>query len=78
VQIAALEQAITAHRSRELPAADKRQRSRNPAAAVCACGRRIRVAPTVLALGPVLCGVCGERFREREACGSDRAPGGAP
>ena len=29
----------------------------------CACPRRITVAPTILALGPITCGVCGEDFR---------------
>jgi hypothetical protein len=31
-------------------------------AALCGCGRRMRMAPSVLAQGPVLCGVCGEQF----------------
>lgn len=30
--------------------------------ATCACPRTIRVAPSVLALGPITCGVCGEEF----------------
>lgn len=29
---------------------------------VCDCGRRIRVAPTVLAAGPITCGICGTDF----------------
>lgn len=28
----------------------------------CACGREIRVAPSVLAVGPITCGVCGAGF----------------
>jgi hypothetical protein len=31
-------------------------------AALCACGRRMRMAPSVLAQGPVLCGLCGDEF----------------
>ena len=35
---------------------------RRSGAAVCGCGRRMRMAPTVLAAGPVLCGLCGSEF----------------
>jgi hypothetical protein len=30
--------------------------------AICGCGRRLRMAPSVLAAGPVLCGLCGDEF----------------
>ena len=30
--------------------------------ATCGCGRRLRMAPSVLAQGPVLCGLCGHAF----------------
>jgi hypothetical protein len=33
-----------------------------PLPATCGCGRRMRMAPSVLAQGPVLCGVCGREF----------------
>ncbi len=33
-----------------------------PRPATCGCGRRMRMAPSVLAQGPVLCGVCGREF----------------
>jgi len=36
--------------------------SRNGAAARCGCGRRIRVTASILALGPITCGVCGQPF----------------
>jgi hypothetical protein len=36
--------------------------SRNGAAARCGCGRRIRVTGSVLALGPIACGLCGTPF----------------
>ena len=32
----------------------------------CGCGRRIHIAPGVLASGAVLCGVCGELFTPGE------------
>jgi hypothetical protein len=39
-----------------------RSRSRTSALAQCGCGRKLRMAPTVLAAGPVLCGLCGAEF----------------
>lgn len=33
-----------------------------PRPATCGCGRRMRMAPSVLAQGPVVCGVCGQDF----------------
>ena len=33
-----------------------------PPPCVCGCGRRIRVAPSVLEVGPITCRVCGEDF----------------
>jgi hypothetical protein len=61
--LAQLEHALIAHRFSE-PASPPRMPRRNGAAAMCACGRRIRIAPAVLALGPVLCGVCAQPFSE--------------
>jgi hypothetical protein len=61
--IAELESALIAHRRGEcqrLQGPDPG--GRNATACVCACGRRIRIAPSVLALGPVVCGVCHEPF----------------
>lgn len=37
-------------------------RSRTAALAQCGCGRKLRMAPTVLASGPVLCGLCDAEF----------------
>jgi hypothetical protein len=37
-------------------------RSRGSVASSCGCGRRMRMAPSVLAAGPVLCGVCDAEF----------------
>jgi hypothetical protein len=39
-----------------------RPTSNNPLACLCACPRRIRVAPSVLALGPIRCLVCARDF----------------
>lgn len=33
---------------------------------LCACGRRIRVAPSVLAAGPITCGICHTPFQPEE------------
>lgn len=33
-----------------------------PKPATCGCGRKLRMAPSVLAQGPVLCGLCGQEF----------------
>jgi hypothetical protein len=47
-----------------------RTNSNNGVAARCDCGRRIRVAETVLELGPITCGVCGGDFEAAEATDS--------
>ena len=39
-----------------------RRSNNNGVACTCECGRRIRVAPSVLELGPIACGVCGSLF----------------
>ena len=57
--IAAPEVALTAHRAGE---PSRPQRRPGSLACVCGCGRRIRIAPAVLARGPVICGVCSEPF----------------
>jgi hypothetical protein len=36
--------------------------SGRPVTATCGCGRRLRMAPSVLAVAPVLCGRCDSRF----------------
>jgi hypothetical protein len=57
------------------------QRGRDPAGpAMCGCGRRMRMAPSVLAQGPVVCGLCGENFATRTKTTVKGAPhpAGAP
>ena len=46
----------------ESSAGAERTRSRTSALAQCPCGRKLRMAPTVLAAGPVLCGLCEAEF----------------
>jgi hypothetical protein len=41
-------------------------RSRNALACSCACGRRIRVAGSVLELAPILCGGCAQPFEPED------------
>jgi hypothetical protein len=41
-------------------------RSRNALACSCACGRRIRVARSVLELTPILCGACAHPFQPED------------
>jgi hypothetical protein len=37
-------------------------KTKSALAAECRCGRKLRMAPSVLARGPVVCGVCGSEF----------------
>ena len=48
------------------PAGTSGAGSRNGTAARCGCGRRIRVTASVLALGPITCGICGQPFTTPE------------
>lgn len=57
-----LERAITIYRRHEAPTGEKEPHKSGPVACVCGCGRRIRVAPAVLAVGPIVCGVCEQPF----------------
>jgi hypothetical protein len=57
-----LERAITIYRRHEGPSGAQAPRKAGPVACMCGCGRRIRVAATVLAVGPILCGVCEQPF----------------
>jgi hypothetical protein len=67
-EIAALEDAIPAvrrHEPRERAAGGRG--TRTVPLARCGCPRRIRVAPSVLAAGAIVCGVCGEAFSFADA-----------
>jgi hypothetical protein len=41
-------------------------RSRNALACICACGRRIRVARSVLELAPIFCAACAQPFQPED------------
>lgn len=43
-------------------AAPGESKTKSALAASCGCGRKLRMAPSVLARGPVICGVCGSEF----------------
>jgi hypothetical protein len=62
--IADLGTALRMYRSAEIT--DTGTRKPSPPPCVCSCGRRIRVAPSVLAAGPIACGVCGTDFEPEE------------
>jgi hypothetical protein len=51
------------------PGRDSRIRGHNGVVALCSCPepRRIRITESVLELGPVVCGVCGELFEVQAA-----------
>jgi hypothetical protein len=77
--IAELRRALRLHRSVEITDGGRTKKP-SPPPCVCECSRRIRVSPTVLAAGPITCGVCGSDFlpeeREDEAsAGRDGEPG---
>lgn len=58
--IGELGRVLRLHRSVEIGGG--RAKKPSPPPCVCECGRRIRVSPTVLAAGPITCGVCGTDF----------------
>jgi hypothetical protein len=59
--VATLERAMVAYRDREQPRSQQARRQ-GLVAAMCGCGRRIRIASSVLDRGAILCGVCEEPF----------------
>ncbi|MGH3191604.1 MAG: hypothetical protein ACRDOU_26780 [Streptosporangiaceae bacterium] len=63
-----LDDALVAYRRAELVTGrGGRTNSNNGVAARCECGRRIRVAESVLEAGPITCGLCGGDFEAAEA-----------
>ena len=62
-----LDDALVAYRHAELGnGRGGRASNNNGVAARCACDRRIRVAESVLAAGPITCGICGAGFESAE------------
>ena len=62
--VSALGLALRLYRSIEITAPGAKKPTTPPC--MCGCGRKIRVSPTVLAAGPILCGVCGEEFQAED------------
>lgn len=60
--ITALDRAIRGYRRSAESSGSAGGGGRNLAACVCECGRRLRMARSVLAAGPVICGVCSTQF----------------
>ncbi len=58
-----LDKAIGGHRVTRMRRG-RRASSNIGTAPVCDCGRKIRVAPSTAAIGPILCGVCDAAFVE--------------
>lgn len=58
--VAELGRVLRLHRSVEISGG--RAKKPSPPPCVCECGRRIRVATSVLEAGPITCGVCGTDF----------------
>ena len=61
-----LDAALVAYRHVERGGRGGRASSNNGVAARCECGRRIRVAESVLSAGPITCGLCGSDFEAGE------------
>ena len=60
-EVDAIAAALVAYRHAEVAATAKRKNT-NLGVATCPCERRLRVAATVLADGPIICGLCGGDF----------------
>lgn len=63
--ITALTDALRLYRAPEQTGGDT-GKSKNPPPCVCECGRRIRVATSVLEAGPITCGMCGTDFHPEQ------------
>lgn len=69
-ELAQLAEAITAYRSAEaIGGGGTTSRNNPPATCGCEPARRIRVARSVLAAGPIVCGLCGSEFTVDEPDG---------
>jgi hypothetical protein len=62
-ELKTLAAALVAYRHSEVSGGrGGRKSNNNGQAATCGCPRKIRVSESVLALGPITCGLCGEDF----------------
>lgn len=57
-QLRSLREALVAYRVGEAVSTGGRTNNNNGVSAVCGCGRKIRVAESVLAAAPIICGLC--------------------
>jgi hypothetical protein len=64
--LAELAEALVLWRRTEQASPSGTSRSRNALACSCACGRRIRVARSVLELAPILCAACAQPFEPED------------
>jgi len=62
IELRRLEEALVAWRHADGHGRGGRANNNNGVAALCSCGRRIRVAESVLEAGPITCGLCGNDF----------------
>jgi hypothetical protein len=69
-ELARLDKALVAWRHADGAGRGGRTNSNNGVAALCGCGRRIRVAESVLEAGPITCGLCGSDFEAAAPNGS--------
>ena len=64
-RLQALTDAMTLWRHGETAASPKARRSHNLIAAICPCGRSIRVAASTLAEAPITCQACDQDFQPK-------------
>ena len=57
--------ALRLYRASE-PPGPQAGKAKTPPPCLCECGRRIRVAPSVIAAGPITCGICETDFQPEE------------
>ena len=68
--IAELGLVLRLHRAVETSAGAVKKPTTPPC--VCGCGRKIRVSKSVLAAGPIVCGICGTEFTPDDDGGENR------
>lgn len=67
VTLGELTRALTLHRPNQRDGTETTTAvRRGPPPCVCGCGRKIRVAPSILELAPITCGSCGDDFAPEE------------
>ncbi len=69
-QLRDLAEAMTLWRHGETPTGPTARRNTNFIAAVCPCGRSIRVAASTLAEAPITCQACDQNFQAKNADGA--------